>query len=96
MKQVIIFAFCAFLTLGAVADHHKSGMFKRIDLDGDGSISVEEHEAAIARMVEKRQALFKAMDVDGDGMVTKAEAKAKMEERRSKRTEGHVHPDRAD
>ncbi len=102
MKKVIIFGLLASLSFWAVGDHHKAGrdshkagMFKRVDLNGDGSISMEEHEAAIASMVEKRRARFMAMDADGDGLVTRAEAKAKMKEKRGKRLEGHVHPDRA-
>lgn len=50
-------------------------MFKKMDTDNGGAISVREHEAGLQKMLERRRAHFAKMDKDGDGLVTKKEAK---------------------
>lgn len=59
-------------------DKHHLGnmMFEKMDTNQDGSISSEEHENALNRMLEKRRQHFSKMDADGDGLVTRDEAKA--------------------
>jgi hypothetical protein len=65
--------------------HHPGKMmFEKIDINGDGVITAEEHEASIQKMVEKRREHFAKMDTDGDGRVTKEEAKAARESMREK------------
>ena len=55
---------------------HPAGkmMFKKMDTDNDGAITVEEHEAGLQKMMERRRAHFSRMDKDSDGVVTKVEA----------------------
>ena len=48
---------------------HKGKMFEKMDTDGDGAISLEEHSA-------KAERRFKKMDADGDGKVTREEIKS--------------------
>ena len=71
--------------------HHGDMMFKKMDTNEDGAISVEEHEAALERSAEKRREHFVNSDTDGDGMLTREEAraayKAKKKERKEKRKE---------
>tara|TARA_R110001592_G_scaffold171117_4_gene409279 strand:- start:50500 stop:50820 length:321 start_codon:yes stop_codon:yes gene_type:complete len=50
-------------------------MFKKMDTDNNGAITVEEHEAGLQKMMERRRAHFSKMDKDSDGVVTKVEAK---------------------
>lgn len=50
-------------------------MFKKMDTDNDGAISVRQHEAGLQKMLERQRAHFAKMDKDGDGLVTKKEAK---------------------
>lgn len=63
---------------------HHSGrmMFEKMDTNGDGVITAEEHEASIQQMMAKRSEHFAKMDTDGDGNVTKEEAKAARESMR--------------
>ena len=89
MKNLILIALLASVSAWAVADHHggpekgrKGGLFKQADADGDGSISTQEHENALAKMVEERRQRFKAMDADSDGSVTKEEARAMRDQRK--------------
>ena len=66
--------------------HHGHHMFQKMDADGDGNISLEEHEQGLQKMLEKRRAHFSAMDVDGDGLVSKdeaAQAREKMRKHKS-------------
>ncbi len=102
MKSLVVMALMASVSIGAVAEHHggsdkgqdkgrKAGMFKQLDHDGDGSISSEEHEAAIAKMVEERRQRFKTMDANGDNLVSKKEVAAA----RLQRKEGHRPVERA-
>jgi len=98
MKSLLLMALVASVSIGAVAEHHgdsdrgrKGSMFKQIDVDGDGAVSREEHEAAIARMADDRRERFNTMDSDGDGSVTRKEAAAA----RKHRKEGHKPRDRA-
>jgi len=57
--------------------HHPGRMmFEKMDTNGDGVITAEEHEASIQQMMAKRSEHFAKMDTDGDGSVTKEEAKA--------------------
>ena len=93
MKNVVLIVLLASVSVWSIADNHggsgkgrKAGLFKQMDADGDGNISAQEHEQAIAEMVSKRRERFTAMDVDGNGIVTKEEAKA-MRGNRSKKGE---------
>jgi len=52
-----------------VCGSHKENMFEKMDTDGDGVISPEEHSA-------KAERRFKKMDADGDGKVTREEIKS--------------------
>lgn len=59
-------------------------MFAKLDANGDGSISADEHAAMDQRM----DRMFDRVDKDDDGVITEAEreaAKEKMKERRGKR-----------
>jgi len=90
MRNWIIFTPLALVSVLSLAGHHggghdKGGLFKQADLDKNGSISLEEHEAAIQKMTDKRRQKFNQMDADGDGAVTMEEAKAQRKEMRSKR-----------
>ena len=92
MGKLIVFTLAAVFSVVALAGHHEGGpdgmkhppkgMLKRADLDGDGVISKEEHEKALAEMTERRRLHFAEMDTDGDGSISKEEAKAGMEERK--------------
>ena len=101
MKNLILIALLASVSNWSVADHHggpdngrKGGLFKHVDTDADGSISSEEHEAAIAKMAEQRRNRFMDMDADGNGSVTKEEAKA-MQKKRKKTKEKYRPRDKA-
>jgi Ca2+-binding EF-hand superfamily protein len=101
MKTLLILLTCFGLTAVAWAEMHEgkhhSGkmMFEKMDTNKDGTISVEEHEAGLNKMQERRREHFSKMDTNGDGLVTKEEAKAAHEamretmgeERRGKRQE---------
>ena len=97
MRNLMIFTLTAMCSMGALADHHKGDhgemkhpvkeMFKRADLDGEGSISTQEHEQALAQMTDQRRERFAKMDVNGDGSLTKEEARAAMKERKKKMKE---------
>ena len=83
MKNVILFVLLASVSVWTFADQHggsskghKGGLFKKMDRDGDGNITSQEHEQSIADMVSKKRERFTAMDADGNGVVTKQEAKA--------------------
>ncbi len=67
--------------------HFGKMMFKKMDTDNDGAISVREHEAGLQKMLERRRAHFAKMDKDGDGFVTKKEAKDARKEMGDKRRE---------
>lgn len=97
MRHWIIFTALALVSVWSLAGHHggghdKGGMFKHADLDKNGSISLEEHEAAIQKMADKRRQKFNKMDADGDGAVTMEEAKAQRKEMHSK----HMHKEPAE
>jgi len=97
MRKLIVVTLAAVFSVVALAGHHEGGthgmkhpskgMFKRADLDGDGVISGEEHEKALAEMTERRREHFAEMDADGDGSLSKEEAKAGMEERKEEMQE---------
>lgn len=97
MGKLIVFTLAAVFSVVALAGHHEGGpdgmkhppkgMLKRADLDGDGVISKEEHEKALAEMTERRRLHFAEMDTDGDGSISKEEAKAGMEERKKEMQE---------
>ena len=98
MINLLVMALLASVSIGAVAEHHggsdkgrKGSMFQQIDVDGDGAVSREEHEAAIVRMADDRRERFNTMDADGDGSVSREEAAAA----RKQRKEGHSPRDRA-
>jgi len=62
--------------------------FAKLDANGDGVVTAEEHEAAASKRMDRR---FDRIDTDGDGVITEAEreaAKAAMQERRGKRGKG--------
>lgn len=67
--------------------HFGNMMFKKMDTDNDGAISVREHEAGLQKMQERRREHFVKMDKDGDGFVTKEEAKEARKEMGKKRQE---------
>ena len=50
------------------------GIFEKMDADGDGKISKEEHEAAIAKQLEHHRKMFSKLDANGDGYIDKQEA----------------------
>lgn len=89
MRNWMIFTSLALVSVWSLAGHHggghdKGGLFERADLDKNGSISLEEHEAAIQKMADKRRQRFNKMDADGDGAVTMEEAKAQRRDMHSK------------
>ena len=94
MRNVMIFTLLSLLSLGGLADHHggahdgkpghHKGMFKHADKDGNGAISIEEHEQALEQMADKRRERFSKMDSDGDGSLTRDEARAAKRERRER------------
>jgi EF hand len=68
--------------------HHPGRMmFEKMDTNGDGIITAEEHQASIQQMMAKRSEHFVKMDTDGDGSVTKEEAKAARESMRGQQRE---------
>ena len=81
--------------------HHKKGhhLFKRMDTDGDGVITTEEHEAALSKSQEKRRQHFAGMDINGDGSLTKEEAqqaKEAFKERRKNATQAQEESEESD
>jgi len=62
---------------------HHGGMFKKLDTNGDGVITKEEHQAHADKM-------FSKMDANGDGKVTQAEAKVGHDKMRAKWKEHHA------
>lgn len=86
MGNLLIFILLATVSVLAMADHHRGdhhsmgaqgkGMFERADLDGDGSISVAEHEEALSDMLDRRRQRFSEMDTDGNGSLSRDEAQA--------------------
>jgi len=93
MKNLVLIVLLASVSVWTFADQHggsskghKGGLFKKMDRDGDGNITSQEHEQSIADMVSKKRERFTAMDADGNGVVTKQEAKA-MRGNRSKKGE---------
>jgi Ca2+-binding EF-hand superfamily protein len=55
--------------------HFGKRMFKQMDTNNDGAISVAEHEEGLQKMIEQKRVHFSNMDKDGDGSVTKMEAR---------------------
>ncbi|MDX8388700.1 MAG: hypothetical protein R8M46_09260 [Ghiorsea sp.] len=55
--------------LASAGGHKGKDFMKKIDTNGDGQISAEEHASAAAER-------FKKMDANGDGVATKKEMKA--------------------
>ena len=67
---VLVAAALLGLPVGRPADaHDDGGMFKRMDSNGDGKISADEHAAGAKKM-------FEMMDSNKDGQVTAAEMTA--------------------
>lgn len=60
---------------GGKGEHHKGDYFKKIDTNGDGAISKDEHLA-------HSNAKFAEIDANKDGKVTKEEMKAHHEAKR--------------
>ena len=98
MKTLFVVALLASVTSLAMAgdrDHRgpkgDKNLFEHMDRDQDGFITIEEHDAALAEMIERRREHFAEMDKDGDGAISKAEAeearKAKRAEYRERRAE---------
>ena len=83
MKKIILILTGMALSFFAMADDHKSfrknllskNLFKMTDLNQDGKISYEEHEAFVVMQSDKARERFNDMDSDSDGYVTKEEAK---------------------
>ena len=83
MKKIILILTGIVLSFSVMADDHKSlrkdpqsrNFFKMMDLDQDGKISYEEHEAFVAMQADKGRERFNSMDANSDGYVTKEEAK---------------------
>ena len=67
--------------------HFGKMMFKKMDTDKDGVISIREHEAGLQKMLERRRENFAKMDKDADGFVTKEEARDARKEMIKKRRE---------
>lgn len=90
MKSWMICVLLASLSVWSMAEpnhggHKKGGLFKWADTDKNGSISMEEHQAATQKMADKRHQRFIALDVDGDGSVTKDEASKMHNKKHGKR-----------
>jgi hypothetical protein len=60
--SIAVFLTSVAVAVGAAPLSQPEGM----DADGDGRVSVDEHEAAARKM-------FEAMDADGDGHLSKSE-----------------------
>jgi Ca2+-binding EF-hand superfamily protein len=83
MKKIILILTGIVLSFSVMADDHKSlrkdpqsrNFFKMMDLDQDGKVSYEEHEAFVAMQADKGRERFNSMDANSDGYVTKEEAK---------------------
>lgn len=59
--------------------------FEKMDADGNGTVSFDEYQAAMAEMLRKR---FDAVDADSDGILTQDELAAGRKERRGGRERG--------
>lgn len=59
--------------------------FEKIDANGDGKVTLEEFQAAMAPVIKKR---FETMDANKDGVVTKEEMQQAREGRFRARAEG--------
>ena len=68
--HMCIAAMLATVAFGAQANHPGEDKFKMMDTNGDGSISMAEHDAAVTKM-------FTDMDANKDGFVTSAEMDAR-------------------
>ncbi|MCB1668514.1 MAG: EF-hand domain-containing protein [Porticoccaceae bacterium] len=103
MHKSVLFLSIAATTLTALAwagqkgdepprpmkDHGRQ-MFKMMDTNKDGLISLDEHEQALIRSTERRRERFTKMDSNGDGVLSQEEADAareKMREKHQKRSE---------
>lgn len=58
----------------------RAGLFSRLDADGDGSVTAEEHQQAVDRLAERAerfaargQQRFGRLDAVGDGRISRAE-----------------------
>ena len=98
MKTLIIILATIGITTTVWAGHGHDGkhdgkhhfgkmMFKKMDKNDDGVISLREHEAGLQKMLERCRAHFAKMDKDGDGNVTKEEARESHQEMAEKRQE---------
>lgn len=82
MKKTVLMiatAMSVAMALPALADHH-GGKMKKIDTDGNGSISKVE-------FLNAQEARFAEIDTDGNGEISKEEMKAKKEAKRAKMKE---------
>lgn len=70
--------------------HHPKHLFEKADTDNDGNISIDEHEAALDRMIQHRREQFRKMDTNDDGLLSKKEAKAGREAMREQWREKHA------
>jgi hypothetical protein len=99
MKTLILFLALVSFSMGALANDHKNdhqhdksnqhrldgrNAFLHFDTDGDGAVSIKEHEAAIMKMANKRRQRFAEMDSNGDGSVSMEEARSVAQEKRNK------------
>jgi Ca2+-binding EF-hand superfamily protein len=84
LKRFAGFAFAAAGVAGfvvpSVAFADQEAMFEKMDANGDGKISPDEHTAAASRMFEK-------MDANSDGKVTAAEMTAAHQKMAGKKAE---------
>lgn len=78
MKTLLITAAIAALAMPAAANAQHRG--HTADTDGDKTVTLAEHDAAVAKR-------FAKMDGNGDGLVTEAEMKTAHEARKQKRAE---------
>ena len=67
--HMCIAAMLATVAFGAQANHPGEDKFKMMDTNGDGSISMAEHDAAVTKM-------FTDMDANKDGFIDKSELDA--------------------
>lgn len=93
IKGLVILSVLMVSVLALAGPHHmpfkERGLFSFVDENKDGNISLEEHEAAVQKMVDRRRERFIAMDSNEDGLVSRDEAQQARESFREKMKEKH-------
>ncbi|KAK0410585.1 hypothetical protein QR680_005212 [Steinernema hermaphroditum] len=95
MNRILL---CAFFAVGALAQTPLPPMtpetveesFKRIDSDGDGSLSFDEFLRMSKTFSDKSDAEFKEVDTNGDGKVVVDELKAFEKKRDDEQLKNHM------